>query len=269
MLYYILLGSFLLLHLSSCKEGEHEAYSFFIAGHTYGKPGVNNVGVHPPFKAQLDSIKKQKKIELGVLTGDIVSPGPSLQDWIEVDADLADMGIPIYFAVGNHDMENRPVYEERYGKTYYHFVHKSDLFIVLDPNLDGWNITGDQLNFLKKVLKENEEKIHNVFVFFHQVLWVKKGTKYYDVGPNSLAGRAKEINFWSEIEPIFHQLPKPVFMFAGDVGAGSWATDFYYDQYDNITFMASGMGDGKGDNYVVLHVAKDKSVTYDKIVIDE
>lgn len=268
MRYYILLCSFLILHFTSCKEAKEEAYSFFIAGHVYGKAGVNNVGVHPLFKAQFDTIKKQKNIELGVLTGDIVSPNPKVQDWVEVDADLADLGIPVYFAVGNHDMENRPVYEARYGKTYYSFVHQTDLFIVLDPNLDEWNITGDQLDFLKRALKENEKKVHNIYVFFHQVLWIKKGTKYQDIKPNSLAGRAAEINFWSEIEPLFHQLSNPVFMFAGDVGAGSWAADFYYDQYDNITFMASGMGEGNGDNYVILNVAEDKSVTYDKIAID-
>jgi len=32
--------------------------------------------------------------------------------------------------------------------------------------------------------------------------------------------------------------------------------------------MGSGMGDGNGDNYVILNVAEDKTVTYDKIVID-
>jgi len=269
MFIYILLCSFMILHCSSCKPTKNEAYSFFIAGHTYGKAGVNNVGLHPPFKAQFEFIKTQKKIELGMLLGDIVSPHPTLQDWVEVDADIASLGLPVYFSVGNHDMENRPVYEKRYGKTYYSFVHQADLFIVLDPNLDEWNITGDQLNFLKKTLKEKNEKIHNIYVFFHQVLWVQKGTKYEEIRPNSLAGRATEINFWSEIEPLFNQLPNPVFMFAGDLGGGSWATDFYYDHYDNITFIGSGMGEGKGDNYVIINVSENKSVSYDKIVIEE
>lgn len=266
--YCILLCLLFALCFSSCKKGGHEPYSFFIAGHTYGNAGVNNVGLHPPFKAQFDSIQKQKNIALGVLTGDIVSPHPTLQDWVEVDADVADLDIPVYFSVGNHDMENRPVYEERYGKTYSSFVHQSDLFIVLDPNLDAWNITGDQLTFLKNTLEEHKEKVHNVYVFFHQLLWIQQGTKYESIRPNSLAGRATEINFWTEIEPLFHQLSNPVFMFAGDLGGGTWADNFYYDQYDNMTFMASGMGDGEGDNYVILHVAEDKTLTYDKVVMD-
>ena len=31
-------------------QGDSTSYSFFVAGHVYGAPGVNNVGVHPPFK---------------------------------------------------------------------------------------------------------------------------------------------------------------------------------------------------------------------------
>lgn len=268
MRYYILWCLFLAICLSSCEETEQKSYSFFIAGHSYGKAGVNNVGLHPPFKAQFDSIRKQKNIELGVLTGDIVSPHPTLQDWVEVDADIASLGIPVYFSVGNHDMENRAVYEERYGKTYSSFVHQSDLFILLDPNLEAWNISGEQLSFLKKTLEEKKESVHNIYVFFHQLLWIQKGTKYEHLHPNSLSGRAAEINFWTEIEPLFHQLSNPVFMFAGDLGGGTWADNFYYDQYDNITFMASGMGDGEGDNYVILNVAEDKTLTYDKVIID-
>jgi hypothetical protein len=268
MRYYLLLCSFFILNLSSCDKPEYETYSFFIAGHSYGKAGENNVGLHPPFKAQFDSIKKNKEIEFGVLLGDIVSPNPNLQDWVEVDADVASLGIPVHFTVGNHDMENRPVYEERYGKTYYSFVYKEDLFIVLDPNLDAWNISGNQLNFLKNVLKEREEKVQNIYVFFHQVLWLQSGTKYEEIRPNSFSGRANEINFWTQVEPLFNALPNSVFMFAGDLGGGSWADNFYYDQYDNITFIATGMGDGDGDNYVVLNVGKHKEVHYNKIDID-
>ena len=43
-------------------------------------------------------------------------------------------------------------------------------------------------------------------------------------------------------------------MFAGDVGAACWSADLMYDHYDNITFVASGMGEGVGDNFVFIHV---------------
>ena len=53
-----------LLLLVSCKKDRltilHDddiEYSFFIAGHTYGKPDSDNKGVHPAFKKRFDVIK--------------------------------------------------------------------------------------------------------------------------------------------------------------------------------------------------------------------
>ena len=54
---------FLGLSIVSCSDedkGNIEKspieYSFFIAGHTYGAPGIDNEGVHPPFKNKVDCV---------------------------------------------------------------------------------------------------------------------------------------------------------------------------------------------------------------------
>ena len=267
-LYRLFILLFLLSSYNLRSQGT-SSYSFFIAGHTYGKPGVNNIGLHPPFKQKFGYIKSRPEIKLGVLTGDIVSPQPDAQDWDEVDADIDSLGLPVYFAVGNHDMENRPLYESRYGSTYYHFIYENDLFIVLDPNIDHWNISGDQLAFMKGVVDSNYMLVDNIFVFFHQFLWWEKDNIYSHIKPNSFAGRADTINFWSEIEPCFHQLPNKVFFFAGDMGAGYWSNNFMYDSYDNLSYVCSGMGDGNGDNFVVINVDSLKSVSYDLICLND
>ncbi len=245
------------------------SYSFFIAGHTYGKPGVNNIGLHPPFKQKFGYIKSRSEIKFGVLTGDIVSPNPQAHDWDEVDADIDLLGLPVYFAVGNHDMENRPLYESRYGDTYYYFIFHNDLFLILDPNIDHWNISGEQLEFMKNVVNENYKTIDNIFVLFHQFLWWQKDNIYSEIKPNSFAGRADTINFWTEVEPFFHRLPNKVFFLAGDMGAAWWSNDFMYDKFDNISFVCSGMGEGIGDNFVVLNISSQKQVTYDLICLND
>jgi len=61
-------------------QSDSSSYSFFVAGHVYGAPGVNNVGFHPPFKHKLAYIQGRPEISLGVLLGDIVSPYPIAQD---------------------------------------------------------------------------------------------------------------------------------------------------------------------------------------------
>ncbi|WP_319592070.1 metallophosphoesterase [uncultured Draconibacterium sp.] len=262
----------LLILLTACsKESEPQqpaSYSFFVAGHTYGKPGRDNIGLHPPFKEKFGYIQSRKEIKFGVLTGDIV-PAPSPEDWDEVDADIDSLGLPVYFAVGNHDMRDRELFESRYGPTYFSFYFNTDLFIVLDPNIDHWNISGEQLDFLKTTVSNNSESVDNIFVLFHQVLWRTNDNIYKDVKLNSYEDRDGSINFWTEVEPIFSQLENPVFMFAGDVGAGSWSSDFMYDKYDNISLVASGMGEGDGDNFVIINIHSDKSVTYDLVCMSD
>jgi hypothetical protein len=50
-------------------------YSFFVAGHTYGKPRVNHGGFCPPFESKFNSIKNDTLMQFGLLTGDIVING--------------------------------------------------------------------------------------------------------------------------------------------------------------------------------------------------
>jgi len=265
---------FLVLVLFSCDKNEDGtteespiSYSFFIAGHTYGSPGVDNDGLHPAFKNKFDLIQSDGHIGFGVLTGDIVITGTE-QNWNEVDNDIIDLGLPVYFAAGNHDMTDRVLFESRYGQTYYSFVHQSDLFIVLDPNLDEWNISDDQLQFLENALNSEAQNVNNIFVFFHQVLWWEPDNIYQNVTLNSLAGRADTINFWNEIEPLFNGLPKPVHMFAGDVGAFNTGSEFMYHKYENITLIASGMGGNVRDNFIIIDVHEDASVSYRLIALN-
>tara|TARA_B100001059_G_C17789377_1_gene559157 strand:- start:123 stop:1016 length:894 start_codon:yes stop_codon:yes gene_type:complete len=259
---------------SSCKENDTAVpgsssinYSFFVAGHTYGKPGFDNIGVHPPFKDKFDFINNNEFLEFGVFTGDIVLTGTEV-NWNEIDSDVALLDHPIYFAAGNHDMTDRILFESRYGQAYRSFIHNSDLIIILDPNLDNWKISGDQLQFLESVLYNNHEHVDNIFVFFHQLLWWEPHNIYKNVVLNSFQGRADTINFWSEVEPLFHSLPNKTYMFAGDVGAFDTGSEFMYHSYDNITFIASGMGGESRDNIVFVDVLDDKTVSFRLIALN-
>jgi len=263
-----LLITFLLAVFSGIAQNDSTLYSFFVAGHTYGNPGVNNKGFHPPFKDKFGYIQNRTEIKFGILTGDIVSPNPVAQDWDEVDADIALLGLPIYFAVGNHDMENRPLFESRYGSTYYDFIYKKDLFIVLDPNISGWSIKGIQLQYLKDLLDKKSISVDNIFVFFHQIIWRESNNAFNHILFNSNAGRLSPVNFWPEIEPLFSKLSNDIVMFSGDVGV-SWASDVSFDIYNNITFITTGMGDEDGENFVVVNVDTSKSLDYDLVCLSD
>ncbi|MCB0686316.1 MAG: metallophosphoesterase [Saprospiraceae bacterium] len=250
---YILSSIFLLYSCSKQDTG----YSFFVAGHTYGSPLDTLPGLHPPFVHDFDYLHTLPKMKFGVLTGDMVYHSRS-KYWDIVDKELSTLSIPIYFVAGNHDEGNGSLYQSRYGRTYYTFNYLNDLFLVLNPGLAGWNIQDDQLLFLKGQL-EDAQKYRHIFIFFHQVLW-QSIDRYADLRINSKDGKAPSINFWTEIEPLLKKLENQIFLFAGDVGATPDKTSFFYDRYDNITFVASGMGNLIQDNYVIVDVSQDGKV---------
>ena len=226
-------------------------YSFFVAGHTYGVPGVNNPGVHPPFKALFPQINS-RHLAFGVFTGDIVS-WSTPADWDEVDSDLADLEPPVHFAVGNHDMTDRDLFVARYGPTFFSFEYGQDLFIVLDGELDPCNITGEQLTFLRDTLNGNSAR--RVFVFVHRLIWVTEDTPYYVLRYriNSPRGYDFRANFWTDVEPLLRNLDAQVYVVAGDVGA-PWAMAVFYEHYENIYLIASGMGGAEEENFLVFDV---------------
>jgi hypothetical protein len=264
----IVVFSFIILFISGNLFSQDQSYSFFIAGHVYGTPGVHNIGFHPPFKAKFEYIQGREEIEFGVFLGDLVIYG-SEEKWSNVVAEFDTLGLPCYIAVGNHDLKYPEYYYAQFGDiTYYSFSYKNDLFIVLDPNIDGWNISGDQLTFLQNTINNEASTHDNIFVMTHQLLWWDSENQYSGITLNSLAGRASEINFWTEIEPLFNGLDNNVIMCAGDLGAASWSSDFMYDKYDNITYIATGMGKGDPDNFVVINVDQNKNVNYELICLN-
>ncbi len=266
--FLLLLAAFLLGAAGIHAQPNAIPYSFFIAGHTSGKSGINNIGLHPPFKNQFGYIQGRPEIKFGVFTGDIVGDNPTSQDWDEIGGDIDSLGLPVYFAVGNHDMERRRLYERRYGRTYSSFTFQDDLFIILDPNIEGWSIRDEQLRFLNTVVAQNQSTKNNIFVFFHQVLWKNLDGRFQHIAWNSASGRIRPVNFWSTIVPIFTSLPNDVYMFAGDLGA-SWASAISYDMNNNITLISSGMGDTSTENFVIINVNADKAVNFDLICLSD
>ena len=219
--------------------------------------------MYKPFKLHFNFIKS--KCNFGVLTGDIVQTS-NHSSWDAVDIDLKLLNLPVFFCAGNHDTYNRKLYEERNGKTFYDTVIYNDLFIVLDANINNWNISGKQLDFLSNSITSHKH-VNNVFVFVHQLIWWNKGNRFKNIQLNWPPYTPDSTNFWSDIEPFFHNIKKPVCIFAGDLGASNKATPFMYFNYDNISLIAGRMGGGINDNFLIVNVLEDKTISFDLIAL--
>jgi hypothetical protein len=246
----------LALFLSSCSGSNKEQeqlseYSFFVGGHAYGNPNHPQYGLYPPLVKGVDSLISRTPVDFGVLTGDVVVK-PTTAYWDSAQKDIDRFHIPIHIAAGNHDKGEE--FEKRFGDYYYSFSHRNDLFIVLAP--ENWNISGEQLAFLRNTLAGVEDPVNNVFIFCHELIFWHPENEFGQIDINWKPHFPGETNYLSDVKPILDSVRKPIFFITGDIGATSKTTDHFIEKQGNITFIGSGVGSGAGDNLVVFKVAK-------------
>jgi hypothetical protein len=99
------------------------------------------------------------------------------REWREFQGYASKLQMPFFYVPGNHDLANKvqqEVWKDRFGRTYYEFLYRDVLFVVLDseapPVADYGRLDGEQLAWLKKVLADNKEERWTL-VFLHKPMW--------------------------------------------------------------------------------------------------
>ena len=199
------------------------------------------------------------------MLGDLVKKS-STEAWelVKKDLDSLDPRIENIIVPGNHDVgkgahdAKREIFLQQFGKTFFSFKHGKDLFIMLDGNISEWNISGEQLQFLKQSLPNKKDSTSNIFIFSHQLIWQSSSKSgFKKIKPNSLEGRSNNLNFWNEVFPLFSDLTNDIYFFAGDIGAFPNGNELFYTKYLNVKFLATGMGGGMRDNFLIVSVIKE------------
>lgn len=242
-------------------------YSFFTAGHAYGAPGVDNDGVHPPLSEVFPYLNEREEIELGIFTGDVVLKS-SKENWEELASDLDGLDAESHIAPGNHDLGDIEQYEEYIGETNYNFSHKGDLFVILETTTTNWNITSDKITSLKAEIDSSLSPSDRIFIFCHQLIWYEEGTKYDACPPNSTEGKAGTTDFFSDFLPMLNKLEQEVVIYAGDIGAFANGCAVMYEELDNVTLIASGMGGGIKDNLIIANIFDTGEISYEIIALN-
>lgn len=246
-------------------------YSFFVAGHVYGAPESHSVFPSASFLANIDMLNHDQA-RFFILLGDNYRIAES--SYIEnfKVSICSNVEIPMFNAVGNHDVTDRGLYETHFGRTYFDFKHGSELFIILDSELDDGKIVGEQLDYLKNVLNctiESEE-VKNVFIFSHKLIWCVDDADMRIVYEhlNSRHGYANSDNFKSVVMPEIVRLSqtKKIFMVSGDIGV-SWSLPLFYhkDEKYDITYIACGLGDTEKDAVIKVDIKSGGNVTFTPI----
>ncbi|MFH0757046.1 MAG: metallophosphoesterase [Bacteroidota bacterium] len=247
------------------------SYSFIVAGHAYGAHEGGNTGLHPAFLNSLQSGYDSTAAFI-VLTGDIVNFSTT-ESWQQVEDELAGVGLPAYYVMGNHDDNDAgwQVFEALFGGTYYSFYWQNDLHIVLNSTEGDRSITPVQIDFLIDRISQAGDTVRNIFIYFHEVIW-NSHEKYTGVRSNSRSRYDQMVdfsNYWEEVHPLFVQEPeKNFYVISGDVGGNPDAIAAFYDRLDNVTLLSSGMGEVADENYLLVRVPHPDSVNFTLVPLD-
>lgn len=244
--------------LSSPKA---EEFRFLVIGHGYGSPDQDD---HLPSQTLLEKIPELQAMDLAMLVslGDIVQHSAA-EDFDILDISLlSQVAFPVFNVPGNHDVEDRPAYEARFGRTFYSFRVGAARMVFLDTERENCAIDSEQQAMLSKALVAavKDQRTQNVFIFMHKTLFFKNdqmvGLNRNKALPNVLECYGSE-NFPPILQKVI--LPaaqeKPVYLFAGDVGAWGNLTPYYEKRPDaSLIMVMTGLGDTQNDAGILVTV---------------
>ena len=165
----------------------------------------------------LDAVKKLNLLqpEFVVTMGDVLEGHTNDKEqlnrqWDELFKAIEPLEMPLFWTPGNHDYwyassqnaEGAPeqysmstVYENRVGRSYYHFLYKNVLFLILNNTMDPSDPEIEtEKNYIKKTLEEYPN-VRWTFTLFH---WSR-----------GFEGRKEEI--WEHLAPLLKNRPFTAF----------------------------------------------------------
>jgi len=188
--------------------------------------------------------------ELIVSVGDLIEGGTDDRaqlagEWESFDERASKTRAPVFRVAGNHDLTHPvmwDVWEERYGRRYYHFVYKDTLFLVLDTEDNtpeeqlrifeiraqgalvieekGWGafdeteyahleerksgrISAEQADYFKQVIAQNPQA-RWTFLLMHKPAWQRPDEENFSQIEAALAGHPYTV-FYGHVHAYLHE----------------------------------------------------------------
>ena len=253
-----------MVHPAGYNEGEPSEFDFFVVGHLYGSPGVDD---QMPARLLLQRLPEIVTAEPNFMVslGDVVFQKNEIEFANLHNAILNNLTFPFYNTPGNHDVANdRSLYDAHFGsQSYLAKEYGSAHLIFLDTERVECGLDATQLKFLEQEIEKAivDSETRFIFVFMHKAL------VFQNAEMKALRNEAAMPNVWdcqnkngsnpfmdNIFKPAARQ--KPVYIFAGDVGAWGNLSPYYQrDSWLPLTLVMTGLGDTAQDNIVRVHVS--------------
>ncbi|MDH3649614.1 MAG: metallophosphoesterase, partial [Saprospiraceae bacterium] len=167
--------------------------------------------------------------------------------------------MPFFYVAGNHDMTNEvmaKVWNQRFGRTYYHFVYKNVLFLCLNSEdryrgAGKGSISDPQYQYVKKVL-ETYPNVRHTLVFMHQPLWNQADPQRWPQIENILADRAHTVFVGHNHNYVKYDRNNGRYFILATTGGGSNLGGPALGQFDHVVWVTM-----KEDGPVVTNLLLD------------
>ena len=173
------------------------------------------------------------------------------REWDEMESFVGDLDAPFFYTPGNHDMNNAVMAEEwqrRFGPSYYHFLYKDVLFVVINSELFGmvgqpdtpvpgpWE-QSDQMTFIKSALAQHPDPRWTI-VLLHQPLWTYPKVNEDWLEVEALLGDRDYTVFAGH----FHQYSRVTrndrnFITLATTGGGSGLRGTAFGEFDHVAWV--------------------------------
>ena len=219
-------------------------FRFVVYGDTRFHDPNDTDAANPPVRRALVEAIAETNPAFICFTGDIVYNGNDVDDWKVWDSEtkiLRDKGIPIYPALGNHDLHGKlqvalANYFNRFpqlkGSRYYSVRVANILLLVLDSSLE--EITGPQGEWLAAKLDHVSSDVDFVLIMDHHPPYTSSSDEHTFGGGHS--ARASEQALAKMLEERQAHARYRMVFFSGHVH------NYERHEHGGITYFVSGGG---------------------------
>lgn len=233
------------------------SFSFTVTGHIYGD-GTNKSGYPAStFLGNMDFIEDSLQSGFVLLTGDVFSDIKNDYAFYKKSV-FSKMDIPLYNAVGNHDISGS-FYQENIGETYYSFIIGNNVFILLDAETDDSQIIGDQMIFFEQELANAKALgLKNIFITSHRPIWAESNPVFQGLFSDNTRSTFGD-NYLDDVYPLLsiYQEEMSIYWFSGSMGNVPVSFFYHKEEDKNITFIQTAIRNIKRDAILEVDLKRD------------
>ena len=162
------------------------------------------------------------------------------QEWQSFEKLIAPLEMPYFRVPGNHDITNPiqfDIWTGRFGPTYYHFIYRNVLFLVLNTEaVSAEGFSEAQESFVSKVLAANPQ-VRWTLVFMHKPLWAIDGGRSWRNIEQMLKDRNHTVfaGHWHRYQKYVRDGNRYIDL--GTTGAGLGTEGAMTGRFDHITWV--------------------------------